>query len=301
MAPGELQRRSSKLIMLLTFALLAVAIIASIGLGSVKISVADIITALSGRATGASDTILWDIRIPRVLLALIIGANLAVSGAMLQAVMNNPLADPGLTGVSSGAAVAALFILLVMPELSSLIPIAAIAGGAVAAGMVYLLAWNKRGIAPLRVILSGVAVNAIFGGIIGLMSILYSEKLPGALQWLNGSLSGKGLGDSLLVLPYSVVGWIAAFFCIRRANTLRLGEQAAVNLGENLTRVRLILSFVAVYLAAVSVSNVGLVGFVGLVVPHMARILVGSNYSKLIPMSLMLGALVLLVADTTGR
>ncbi|MBP2002270.1 iron complex transport system permease protein [Paenibacillus shirakamiensis] len=294
-------RPSNRVTQVITFVVLVAVVIVSIGLGSVKIPIGDLLSTLFGHSTGQYDTIMWDIRIPRVMLALFIGANLAISGAMLQAVMNNPLADPGLTGVSSGAAVAALFVLLVMPEFGSMLPVVAVGGGVIASAMVYLLSWNKRGITPIRVILSGVAVNAIFGGFIGLMSILYSEKLPGALQWLNGSLSGKGMGDAMTIVPYSLVGWIAAFFCIRKANTLRLGEQVAVNLGESMTKVRILLSLVAVYLAAVSVSVVGLIGFVGLVVPHMARIFVGSNYSRLIPMSLMLGGIVLVVADTVGR
>ncbi|WP_373876517.1 FecCD family ABC transporter permease [Paenibacillus spongiae] len=285
----------------MTFMLLLAAMILSVGLGSVRFSPVEIVSALFGRGGDVSDTILWDIRIPRVMLAVTIGANLAISGALLQAVMHNPLADPGLTGVSSGAAVSVLFILLVVPNYSSFIPFAAIAGGTVAAVMVYALAWKKRGITPIRVILSGVAVNSVFGGIIGLLSILYSDKLPAALQWLNGSMTGKGIGDVGVMLPYSIVGWIAALFCIRQANILRLGEQAALNLGENINRIRIVLSFIAVYLAAVSVSTVGMIGFVGLVVPHMARMLVGSDYRSLLPMSIGLGALVLLLADTVGR
>jgi len=295
------QKKTRGLTIGITFILLAVAMILSIGLGSVRFSPIEILNALAGRGGDVSDTILWDIRIPRVMLAVTIGANLAISGALLQAVMHNPLADPGLTGVSSGAAVSVLFILLVVPTYSSFIPFAAIIGGAIAAIMVYALAWKKRGITPIRVILSGVAVNAVFGGIIGLLSILYSDKLPAALQWLNGSMSGKGIGDVSVMLPYSVAGWIAALFCIRQANILRLGEQAALNLGENINRIRIILSFIAVYLAAVSVSTVGMIGFVGLVVPHMARMLVGSDYQNMLPMSIGLGALVLLIADTAGR
>lgn len=282
--------------------LLVVATLLSVGLGSVRLSLLETVSTVMGHGNDASTTILWDIRIPRVTLALLIGANLAVSGALLQAVMQNPLADPGLTGVSSGAAVTVLFILLVMPAYSAFIPLAAIVGGGLAAAMVYAWAWQRRnGFTPIRVILSGVAVNAVFGGVIGLLSILYSDKLPAALQWLNGSLSGKGMGDVLVILPYSVVGWVAALLCIRQANVLRLGEQTAHNLGQNLTRLRTTLSFIAVYLAAVSVSTVGLVGFVGLVVPHMSRILVGSDYRLSLPFSLILGALVLLVADTLGR
>ncbi|MFF2890804.1 FecCD family ABC transporter permease [Paenibacillus sp. NPDC057967] len=281
---------------------LAIAILAAIGIGSVRFSPLESLMTLIGQGDARSNTILWDIRIPRVLLALIIGANLAASGALLQAVMLNPLADPGLTGVSSGAAVAALFIMLVVPGYSSFIPIAAIIGGGFAAVMVYAMAWKRvGGFTPIRIILSGVAINAVFGGVIGLLSILYSDRLPAALQWLNGSLNGKGMGDVMVILPYSIVGWIAALFCVRKANVLRLGEQTAHHLGQNMNQVRFVLSLVAVYLAAVSVSTVGLVGFVGLVVPHIARLLIGSDYRFSLPLGLMLGAIVLLVADTAGR
>ncbi|GAB6927343.1 iron ABC transporter permease [Paenibacillus sp. JCM 10914] len=296
------KHRKKLLLIFLVFVLLVVAVIVSMGIGSVRLTPYQTWMTLIGRGDAYWNTILWDIRIPRVLLAFIIGANLAASGALLQAVMQNPLADPGLTGVSSGAAVTVLFIMLVMPELSSLIPLGAIVGGGVAAIMVYTWAWSKqRGMTPIRIILSGVAVNAVFGGVIGLLSILYSDKLPAALQWMNGSLSGKGMRDVYAILPYSAIGWLMAIVCIRQANILRLGEQAAHHLGQNVNQVRILLSFVAVFLASVSVSKVGLVGFVGLIVPHMSRMLIGSNYRYSIPFSLMLGAIVLIVADTIGR
>ncbi|WP_106766351.1 FecCD family ABC transporter permease [Paenibacillus faecalis] len=293
--------KKAALLGITTLALIA-AVVLSIGLGSVQLSPTDTISTLFGSGDEANRTILWDIRIPRVLLALLIGANLAASGALLQAVMLNPLADPGLTGVSSGAAVAVLFILLAQPKYVSLVPLAAIVGGLIAAFLVYTWAWNRQtGFTPIRIILSGVAVNAVFGGVIGLLSLLYSDKLPSALQWLNGSLSGKGMNAVEVLLLYSFIGWIAALLCIRQANILRLGEQVAHNLGQNLNRIRFTLSFVAVYLAAISVSTVGLVGFVGLIVPHIARLLVGSDYKQALPMSLLLGALILLAADTAGR
>lgn len=298
------KNKHSKKVMLLgaTGILLLVSVIFAIGIGSVRFTPAEIWQTLMGSGTDSANTILWDIRIPRVLIALTIGANLAASGILLQAVMHNPLADPGLTGVSSGAAVSVLFIMLVMPEYTALVPLAAIAGGSIAAIMVYAWAWKKEsGFTPIRIILSGVAVNAVFGGVIGLLSILYSDKLPSALQWMNGSLSGKGMSDELAILPYSILGWIMAILCIRHANILRLGEQAAHNLGQNLNRVRFFLSFIAVFLAAISVSKVGLVGFVGLIVPHMARLIIGSNYKYSIPLSLMLGAILLITADTIGR
>ncbi|MBY0050962.1 iron ABC transporter permease [Brevibacillus agri] len=298
------QNHSTRKPVLLSVAclLLVAAIVLSVGLGSVQLSLWETMTTVLGQGNEANHTILWDIRIPRVFLALLIGANLAASGALLQAVMQNPLADPGLTGVSSGAAVTVLFIMLVVPGYSALIPLFAIVGGGIAAVTVYLWAWKKQGgFTPIRIILSGVAVNAVFGGVIGLLSILYSDKLPAALQWMNGSLSGKSTSDVLTILPYSVVGWIAALMCIRQANILRLGEQVAHNLGQNLNRLRFTLSLIAVYLAAISVSTVGLVGFVGLIVPHMSRMLMGSDYRMNLPFGLVLGSLVLLVADTLGR
>lgn len=284
-----------------TSILLLIFVVISIGMGSVYISPLETIQTIFTRSEEMETTIIWDLRIPRVAVAAIVGVNLALSGALLQAVMRNPLADPGLTGVSSGASVTVLAIMLVFPNFTSFVPIAAMIGGTIAVAIVYALAWKKNTISPVRIILAGVAVNAIFGGITGLLSILYSDRLPAALQWMNGSLGGKGMGDVAVLLPYSMIGWVLALFCIRSANLLSLGEKVASNLGENTNRIRILLSLVAVYLAAVSVSIVGLLGFVGLVVPHMARLIVGTNYRFVIPMSMVLGAVILVIADTIGR
>jgi len=274
----------------------------AIGIGSVSVNPIVTLQTLLGNGDDTSAVIIRDIRIPRVILALIVGANLAISGALLQAVVQNPLADPGVTGVSSGAATAALFIMLVMPQSSVLVPVAAIAGGLIAAAMVYAMAWQRSiGFQPVRIILSGVAVNAIFGGLMGLLQLLYSDRLPAAVQWMNGSLAGKDMGDVWFILPYSIAGWIFALLCIRKINILRLGEQTAHNLGQNMNHVRLILSVLAVFLAAISVSMVGLVGFVGLVVPHISRLLIGSDFRFSLPFSILLGAIMLLIADMIGR
>lgn len=292
----------SGLIAALTFVLALLAGLIAIGLGSVSIPVPEIIqTIFHTDSSGVNDTIILNIRLPRVLLALIIGANIAISGAILQAVMGNPLADPGLTGVTSGAAVLVLLIMLAMPEYTQFVPIAAFVGGMLAAAAVYALAWRRSGISPITIILAGVAVNAMCGGVVGYLSIMYSDRLPSAVQWMNGSLAAKGNSVLMMVLPYSIVGWIASVFAVRKANVIRMGDQVAMNLGENVNRIRIALSILAVFLAAVSVAAVGMIGFVGLIVPHMARFLVGSNYKFLLPMSMALGALVLLVADTGGR
>jgi len=292
----------SRLIVIFTFGLAIFAAIIAIGLGSVHISITEILkTLFSSSSKAVNATIIWDIRLPRVLLALIIGANIAISGALLQAVMGNPLADPGLTGVTSGAAAFVLVIMLAMPEYTEFIPIAAFVGGLIAAALVYALAWRRNGISPITIILSGVAVNALCGGVIGFLTIMYSDRLPAAVQWLNGSLAAKGNMALSMVFPYAIVGWILSIFAIRKANIIRLGDQVASNLGENVNRIRILLSLLAVFLAAISVAAIGMIGFVGLIVPHMARMLVGSDYKYMMPMSMALGALVLLIADTGGR
>lgn len=292
----------SRTIVIFTLILTIIAAIIAIGLGGVSIPIPEILsTIFSSSSEAVNATIIWDIRLPRVLLAMVIGANIAISGALLQAVMGNPLADPGLTGVTSGAAACVLVIMLAAPEYTQFIPIAAFVGGIIAASIVYALAWRRNGISPITIILSGVAVNALCGGVIGFLTIMYSDRLPTAVQWLNGSLAAKGSNALMMVLPYAIVGWILSFFAIRKANIIRLGDQVASNLGENVNRIRIILSLLAVFLAAISVAAIGMIGFVGLVVPHMARMLVGSNYKYLLPMSMALGALVLLIADTGGR
>ncbi|WP_291757703.1 FecCD family ABC transporter permease [Lysinibacillus sp. UBA5990] len=293
----------SRMIIITTFVVTILVAVIAIGLGSVHISIPNILsTLINGRGQeGVYTTIIWDIRLPRVLLALIIGASIAISGALLQAVMGNPLADPGLTGVTSGAAAFVLLILLANPELTHLIPIAAFVGGLIAAAIVYALAWRRTGITPITIILSGVAVNALCGGVIGFLSILYSDRLPSAVQWMNGSLAAKGNASLHMIYLYAIIGWILSIFAIRKANIIRLGDQVATNLGESVTRIRILLSILAVFLAAISVAAVGMISFVGLIVPHMARLLVGSDYKYMLPMSMALGAIVLLVADTGGR
>lgn len=295
-------KKASSGTVILTFLITLVFAVVAIGLGSVRIPITEILQTITG--TSANDeyrTIIFDIRMPRVLLALIIGANIAISGALLQAVMGNPLADPGLTGVTSGAAVFVLLIMLAAPEYTGFIPIAAFVGGVIAATIVYALAWQKKGLSPVTIILSGVAVNALAGGAIGYLSIIYSDRLPAAVQWMNGSLAAKGNNALLMILPYAIIGWIASIFAIRKANVIRMGDQVAANLGEKVMRIRILLSLIAVFLAAISVATIGMIGFVGLIVPHMARFLVGSDYKYLLPMSMALGALVLLIADTGGR
>ena len=218
----------------------------------------------------------------------------------MQAVMRNPLADPGTIGVSAGAGTAATTILLLFPHMTTAVPIFAFGGAALACGLIYLLAW-KGGIDPVRIILSGVAINSVLGGYNGFLQMLYSDNLQGVLGFMNGSLSGRSWSDVKTLVIYVIIGLLLAIICIKSANALQLGDEMAKNLGINVNLSRIFLSAVSAFLAAATVSVAGMIGFVGLVVPHIARMIVGSDYKIMIPTSMLLGAVVLLFADTVGR
>lgn len=289
----------TSVILLLSCILCALALI-SICLGSARYSLNDIFTNLFSNEDNPVKIIVYNLRLPRIISAVLIGAALSVGGALLQSVMRNPLADPGTIGVSAGAATAATTVLLIFPYMTTAVPIFAFGGAALACGLIYLLAW-KGGVDPVRIILSGVAINSVLGGYNGFLQMLYSDNLQGVLGFLNGSLSGSSWDDVRILIIYVAIGLILAIACIKSANALQLGDEMAKNLGINVNLSRIALSAVSAFLAAATVSVVGMIGFIGLVVPHIARMIVGSDYKIMVPTSMLLGAVVLLFADTVGR
>ncbi len=280
--------------------MLAVLLVLLSTIGSVDLSFNEIIKALINDDNKVVTTIVYKMRLPRNILAALVGANLAVAGILLQSVMKNPLADPGITGVSTGASVAAIIILLLAPKYTNILPIVAFVGGAIACILVFLMAY-KNGIKPGRIVLAGVAVNTILGGIISFLSTMYSDRIQSAMLWLNGSLATKTWVDVNMLFGYSIIALIVSLLLIRSANVLQLGDEAATNLGFNVNLTRLLISGVAVFLAAISTSVVGVISFVGLIVPHISRMIMGSDHKYTIPFSMVLGSIVLLVADTLGR
>lgn len=288
------------LIIALSLLTLAVLLVLLSTVGSVNLEFNEIISALIHDDNKLVTTIVYKMRLPRNILAALVGANLAVSGILLQSVMKNPLADPGITGVSSGASVAAIIILLLAPSYTKVLPIVAFIGGAIACLLVFVMAW-KNGLKPGRIVLAGVAINTILGGVISFLSTMYSDRIQSAMLWLNGSLATKTWADVNMLFAYSIIGLIVSLLLIRSANVLQLGDEAATNLGFNVNLTRLVISGVAVFLAATSTSVVGVISFVGLIVPHISRMLMGSDHKYTIPFSMILGSIVLLVADTLGR
>ncbi len=272
----------------------------SLLVGSAGYGLRDILNLIFAEVESPVAVVFLNLRLPRIILALIVGMSLAISGALLQSVMRNPLADPGTIGVSVGASTAAVTVLLLLPRLTPVMPIFAFAGAAFACFLIYVMAW-KDGIDPVRIILSGVAINSVLGAYTAMLQLMNSDRLQGVLSFLSGSLSGRSWSQVYVALIYSSIGIVLAFCCIKQANILLLGDDMAKSLGVNVGFSRVFLSAVSAFLAAATVSVVGVIGFVGLVVPHIARILVGSDYKALLPVCALLGALVLLIADTIGR
>lgn len=303
MSEGKKQGRSllTRSVLFLVFAVLAVTGgIVSIMLGSVEIPVQEIWSALTGGGAGTHGQILMNIRLPRTLVAALVGINLALSGAILQAVMKNPLADPHIIGISSGAGLMGILVMLLLPEYAYLVTPAAFIGAMGAAILIYILAW-KNGIRPIRIILAGVAVSAFLGAGISALMILYSDRVHSALMWMVGGLSARSWPHVAMLWPYTLVGSVLAFLAARHLNILQLGDELAKGLGLRVELTRLLLTAVAALLAASAVSVVGLLGFVGLIVPHAARLMIGSDYRYLLPASAVLGAAVVMYSDTFAR
>lgn len=287
-------------VMLVLLILLGLCSVLSLAVGSAGYSIQEILKALFSQEDSPVKTIVLNLRLPRIILAILIGSSLSAAGALLQSVMRNPLADPGTIGVSAGAGTAATTILLIFPQLSASVPLFAFGGAALACVVIYTMAW-KGGVDPTRIILSGVAINSVLGAYNSLLQLMNSDSLEGVLAFMNGSLSGRGWHQVQIAACYASVGLVMAFLCIKSANALQLGEEMAKSLGVKVSLNRVLLSAVAAFLAAATVSVAGMIGFVGLVVPHIARLLVGSDYKVMMPVSVVLGAVVLLAADTVGR
>lgn len=287
-------------VILILIGLLVVGFILGNAKGTLEVSVGRIFEVLFNDDGSAERMVIWNIRFPRMILAALVGVNLALSGAILQGVMGNPLADPGIIGISSGAGLFAILILVVFPQYQSLVPIAAFLGAMLAAVIIYVLAW-KNGIQPIRIILAGVAVSALFGAGISSLLVFFSDRVHGALTFMNGSLSARSWPEVQTILPYTIIGIILVIIFSQKLNILILGDDVARGLGLNVELTRLGFTALAAFLAASAVSVVGLLGFVGLIVPHSIRLIMGNDYKYMFPASALLGAVLVMFSDTFAR
>ena len=288
---------------ILSFVLTAVGLfvlfIFAVNTGSLKVTPSELFSGLFIEYNPDVATI-YDLRFPRIFIAMLGGAATAVSGVLLQAVMKNPLADPGIIGVSSGASLVAIIVTAFFPSLFFLTPMLAFIGGLIAFMLVYSLSWNG-GLSPLRIILVGVAVNALCTGLMSAFNSATGSSYTGVASIVNANITQKTWDDFQTLAVYVVIGLVASFFVTNQCNLLSLEDKTARSLGMNVTRSRIVISVIAVLLASISTAVVGAISFLGLIVPHIARLLVGSNHKVLVPYSISLGAFTLLLADTIGR
>ena len=254
---------------------------------------------------GSWETIIWDLRLPRVLLAGIVGASLALSGAAYQGLFRNPLADPFLIGVASGAGLGATVVLLsgVTTEYLgvSVLPIAAFAGAIAAAAIAYTIASDSEGLPLTNLILAGVAVAAMASAATTVLMIRSDPDLRPVLSWLLGGFSSAEWKHTLLVLPYLLPSALVVMVYGRILNVLQLEEEYAKQLGVNVESTKLMLIAAATLSTAAAVSFSGLIGFVGLIAPHAVRLVWGVDYRFLAPMAAIVGAGFLIVADLAAR
>ena len=244
--------------------------------------------------------IVYLIRMPRVFCGILAGTNLALAGCILQGILRNPLADPGIIGVTAGAGLFAMVIMIILPEITNLVPIAAFIGAMVAVAIVFALSWH-RGVQPLRMILAGVAVAAFFGGAQTALMVFYSDRIQSTINWMAGGFQGASWSHVSMILPYTLLGLAAVFFISRWLNALQLGEDTARSIGLPVEKIRFVLLILAALLAASAVSVAGMLGFVGLVIPHMVRLVTGSDFDYLLPCSAIWGAAFVSMTDSAAR
>jgi iron complex transport system permease protein len=289
------------IVLLLALLALLAALVLSVGAGPVYLGPATVWRALLNDADPTANLIVRQLRLPRVLVGAMVGANLAVAGAILQGVTRNPLADPHVVGISAGAGVGAIGMIVLNPgaPLATVAPVA-FGSGMAAGALVYVLAW-RGGVSPVRLALAGVAVTAMLTAVIAAILVHSSLAAPAALTWLVGGLAGRDWEHFRLLAPYFAVGLPVALLAARQVNVIALGDEVATGLGQRVERTRLLLIGVAAILASSAVSVAGLVGFIGLIIPHFARLLVGNDYRLQLPAAAVFGATLLVLADSVAR
>lgn len=299
----RLDRRVPLVLLLAVVVTLAVMVI-NIGVGEYPIAPLDVIKTVLHLPTDNNDFnfIVNILRLPRMLVAALVGLALGISGTIMQGLTRNPLADPDILGISAGAGLVAVTLIVVVQDIpGGVVPLAAFGGALLVAVLIYLLAW-RGGDSPLRLILVGIGLGAVTGALTTLM-ITFGDiyDVQRALIWLTGSVYARSWEEFWALLPWILFFAPLAFFLARDLNALHLGEEVARGLGTRVAWQRGLLMLTAVALAGATVAAAGTIGFVGLIAPHIGRRLVGPDHIGLLPTSGVLGALIVVAADLVGR
>jgi iron complex transport system permease protein len=284
-----------------------VAVLISLNTGTLRISPLKVIQTLFGYGDFKSSTVLFDYRMPRILITMLAGVGLGISGAILQGLSRNPLADPGILGLHAGASFGLIIFVTYFHSLdekaSILIPLFTFSGGVLTAFLIVLLAFDRyKGILPIRLILIGIAISAGFSAITLFLSLrLDEETYSFASRWLVGNVWGRDWIHVIALFPWILILAPYAWFQSNTLNALSLGDDVAAGLGASVQKQRLLMLVAAVGLSCASVAMAGGIGFIGLVAPHLARRLVGPMYQHFLPVAGLIGLIILVLADTIGR
>ncbi|MFJ7973643.1 FecCD family ABC transporter permease [Psychrobacillus sp. NPDC096389] len=306
----EKQRKSNRRNLFIIYGLGLLIItffIISMNTGFIRLSPIEVIQTLFGQGTDKQQLILYEFRLPRIVISILVGMGLAISGCILQGISRNALADPGIIGINAGAGLAVMLFISFFPSTTAvpvfLLPVLAFSGAGITAIIIYVLAYKRdEGISPMRLILTGVAIAAgISSAMIVLTLRLSPENYQFVATWLAGSIWGSNWKFVLSLLPWILILIPFVYSKARVLNVLNLGDLTATGLGTSIEKERRLLLAAAVALAGASVSVSGGIGFVGLIGPHLARQLVGSRHQFLIPAAALTGGLLVLIADTIGR
>lgn len=292
-------------IVLPLFAIVAGLLVASLGLGDVPISPVDLVSALTRPSVSSPATamVLFELRLPRALLALLVGMALAVAGTIAQAVMRNPLAEPGILGINAGAALAATIVIVMLPAAPvALLPWAGFAGAGTMATAIYLLSWRGGGTSSLRIILIGIGLSSLGAAATTLLTTFGEIRdVQRALIWLAGSVYDADWPKLRTLLIWLAGPLALAWLCAGELDLIRFGDHAARALGQRVDLTRAGMVLLCTLISGAAVAAAGLIGFVGLIAPHLARSLVGPLHARLIPVAALIGGALVMAADLLGR
>jgi len=310
MNPIEMKKKKRlSTVLILLAVLIVVMFFVSLSTGVITIAPSEVIKTFLNQGSSRQELVLFDFRLPGILLALLIGAGLAVSGVILQGITQNELADPGILGINTGAGLAVvLFLFFFKNQLDPtssfsvfIMPVAALIGAMVAALLIYALAW-KKGVNPIRLVLVGIGVNAGFAAFLTIFQLkMDPQDFRQATVWLTGDIWNANWNMVLALLPWMLILIPIALHKAQSLNVMNLGDEVASGLGTSVERERMFLLFIAVALAGAAVAAGGGIAFLGLVIPHIARKIMGPLHQYIIPVSTLLGALLLMVSDTIGK
>jgi len=305
----------NKKIIILILLITTIVIFISLSIGAVKVEISDIFKILKNSILKRDNNflniednivyIIWNIRLPRIIVSLLIGGMLSIAGVTYQGILKNPMADPFILGISSGAALGATIGIVSKINFSILgldfISIAAFVGAVSIIFIVYNIAKINNDVPVTTLLLSGVAMSQFLTAILSILMLIFDRDLNKIILWTMGSLSGKGWESIMNLLPYSILGIIILLFLSRDMDLLLLGDESAKNLGVEADKVKKIALVTASVITAAAVSVSGIIGFVGLIVPHIVRIFMGPKHIKLLPISFIVGGLLMVVCDTIAR